>query len=501
MGYNTLGFYKHTIDVDKLTSNQYINKDNGQGLYVKKNLTLTDETFLKQWQKNLKPFNIYMDGFFQFDHLYLKYKTPILQYMKAHEDTHHIQTDINEIFLVRDIIEELPLPPSQQYDIVIHIRLDDFNGRPDFIECCYYIQLFETLNFQEKTICILCEPVKRESDALFLEEIKQWFRVRDIPFKCEANSLLIDFNIMKQCKTLICSMSTLAWTAAYLSNHIQKCYMPNYNFYEIPLRQHGFFKKPIENTSLYPVKTTSPILSKITPYIITLPEYPARLENLDGLITNLSLIGLETAINNGVNGKNISINAIDNKTTLTYENTTYTYNKTVRLNGIAMTRGEFGCAWSHLNLIKQLAQVDQAQADQAQADPSQAQAYYLILEDDVELVKPLDELYTLLHHLPVDTDLCHLAKSDWYPFKKTGQVNPYFYECEKDFFNKTTAYLISQKGAKKIMEYINHSINVPIDDLFNMIYRLTPDFRFYVPIDYFFKEQDNILSTIKDIDH
>ena len=488
MGYNTLGYYKHTINIDRLTSNQYINKDNGHGLYVKKNLTLTDETFLNQWQKNLKPFNIYMDGFFQFDHIYLKYKPQILQYMKTHEDTHHIQTDINEIYLVRDILEDLPLQPSQQYDIVIHIRLGDFNGRPDFIETCYYIQLFETLNFQEKTICILCEPVKRESDAYFISIIEQWFRDRGVPFKCETNDLLIDFNIMKQCKTLICSMSTLAWAAAYLSKHIQQCYMPNYNFFEEPLRRPFFFRKPIENTSLFPVKTTSPILSHIRTYIITLPEYASRLEKLDDLLINLSVMGLETVIYNGVNGKNINIS---NKTTLTYDNTTYNYDKTVRLNGIEMTRGEFGCAWSHLKLIKQLANTEASKAD----------AYYLMLEDDVELVKPLDELYALLHNLPADADLCHLAKSTWYPFKKTRQVNPYFYECEKDYFNKTTAYLISQKGAKKIMDYINHYINVPIDDLFNMIYRLTPDFRFYVPNDYFFKEQDNVLSTISDIDN
>lgn len=491
MGYNTLGYYKHTIDVDKLTSNQYINKDNGQGLYVKKNLTLTDETFFKQWQKNLKPFNIYMDGFFQFNHLYLKYKPQILQYMKEKQDTHRIQTDINEIYLVRDILEDLPLPPSQQYDIVIHIRLDDFNGRPDFIECCYYIQLFETLNFQEKTICILCEPVKRESDALYIAEIKQWFREKGLPFQSEANSLFIDFNIMKQCKTLICSMSTLAWSAAYLSNHIQRCYMPNYNFFEVPLRRGTFFRKPIENTSLYPVKTTSPILSQITPYIITLPEYPARLEKLDDLRINLSLIGLETVIYYGVNGKNINVSNtinIDNKTTLTYDNTTYTYDKTVRLNGLAMTRGEFGCAWSHLSLIKQLA--ESSKADQACS---------LIFEDDVELVKPLDELYALLQHVPADADLCHLARSTWYPFVTTKQVNAYFYECEKKYFNNGTAYLVTKKGARKIMDYVNHTINVPFDDMINMIYRLTPDFRLYVPSDYFFKQQENVLSTIKDI--
>jgi GR25 family glycosyltransferase involved in LPS biosynthesis len=118
----------------------------------------------------------------------------------------------------------------------------------------------------------------------------------------------------------------------------------------------------------------------------------------------------------------------------------------------------------------------------------------------VELVKPLEELYQLLQHLPADMDMCHLAKSDWYPFALTNQVNAYFAECAKLFFNKTTAYIVSKKGAQKILAYTPSSINVPIDDLYNMIYRLT-DFRFYVPLTYFFKEQDNISSSIKDIDH
>ena len=153
-----------------------------------------------------------------------------------------------------------------------------------------------------------------------------------------------------------------------------------------------------------------------------------------------------------------------------------------------MTLGEFGCAWSHLNLLRQLVNDDSADIE-----------YYLILEDDVELVKPLSELYELLNHIPEGTDICHLAKSDWYPFIKTEQINKYFYKCEKQFFNKTTAYIISKKGAQKVLDYTKNSINVPIDDLFNMIYRLTPDFNYYVPTSYFFKEQDNVLSTIIDI--
>ena len=176
---------------------------------------------------------------------------------------------------------------------------------------------------------------------------------------------------------------------------------------------------------------------------------------------------------------------------LVYQDTILTYNRTVRLYETPMTRGEFGCAWSHLNLFKQLVE-----------DKKEGSTYYLILEDDVELVKPLDELYELLQHIPSDMDLCHLAKSDWYPFIKTKPVNAYFYECQKHFFNRTTSYIVSKKGAEKLLTYHKGEINVPIDDLFNMTFRLTPDFRFYVPTsDYFFKEQDNISSIIQEINH
>ena len=49
--------------------------------------------------------------------------------------------------------------------------------------------------------------------------------------------------------------------------------------------------------------------------------------------------------------------------------------------------------------------------------------------------------------------------------------------------------------------YVDSQLSIPIDDIFNRIYRLTTDFRFYVPFDYFFKEQNNIESTIKDINN
>ena len=488
MGYNTLGYFKHTIE--NLTSNIYINKENGQGLYVKNTLTITDENFFSMFYKKLENFHVCMDDFFHFGYIYLKYKHQILNYIEEHKNEHFIQTDRNQRFLMRDIVNDMPL--EKHYDIAIHIRLGDFNGRLDFIELDYYLELFASLlpQMQDKTICIVYQGSQNATDAHYIERCLQWFRENDLPITIESNYLLVDFNIMKQAKILVCSMSTLAWTAAYLSKHIQQCYMPNYNFFG-----HGgqrdvmFFHKPIENTVLYNVKT-SPILM-IKPQIITLPEISNRLAKLDGLTHSLATIGLDTNVFYGVYGKDIKIyNAVSNDTGIkhiTWQDTSYFYDIRVRLNGQHMTKVELGCAWSHLNILRQLV-----------TEP--VGTYYLILEDDVELVKPLNELYDLLQHVPADADMCHLAKSDWYPFVLTQKINDYYYECEKQFFNKTTAYLISYKGAQKILEYIKNTINVPIDDLYNMIYRLTPDFRFYVPATYFFKEQDNVESTIRVID-
>jgi GR25 family glycosyltransferase involved in LPS biosynthesis len=489
-GFNTLGYLKHTIDCDSLTSNIYINQANGQGLYVKKTMIINDDNFFDLFYKKFKNLNVIVDGYFQFGHLYLKYKTPILNYLAKHQDTHFIQTDLRERYLMRDLLVDMLLPPDQKYDVVIHIRLGDFNGRVDYIELEYYLALFETINFKDQTVCLLYEETVRPADRDYIAACIDWFQTHNIPIRIETNSLLVDFNIMKQAKTLICSMSTLSWAAAYLSNHIKLCYMPNYNFFETTDRSSFFFHKPIENTRLYAVKSTPQITAQIKPYILTLPEYAERLSKLDDLNHKFARMGLDPTIYNGVHGKDIHIyEAAALETSIkhiTWQNTSYFYDTRVRLNGQPISRGEFGCAWSHLNLLRQL----------IEEEPSSNIDYYLILEDDVKLVKPVSELYQLLNHLPADADICNLAKSDWYPFIPTQQVNAFFYECEKRYFNKTTAYVVSKKGARKVIDYTNNSINVPIDDLFNMMYRLTPDFKYYIPETYFFKEQENITSSI-----
>ena len=57
---------------------------------------------------------------------------------------------------------------------------------------------------------------------------------------------------MREASVLVCSCSTLSWTAAILSNSLEKVYMPNYKNVH---GSHQTCKQPILNTELYEIKT------------------------------------------------------------------------------------------------------------------------------------------------------------------------------------------------------------------------------------------------------
>ena len=62
----------------------------------------------------------------------------------------------------------------------------------------------------------------------------------------EHNDTITDFYIMKEAELLICSKSTLSWCAAFFSDKIQKCYLPDYI-----TTANSTCKYPIDNTELY----------------------------------------------------------------------------------------------------------------------------------------------------------------------------------------------------------------------------------------------------------
>jgi GR25 family glycosyltransferase involved in LPS biosynthesis len=178
--------------------------------------------------------------------------------------------------------------------------------------------------------------------------------------------------------------------------------------------------------------------------ILTIKSSEERRPSVKKLVTNSAEFGMNHEVFYGVIGKQITVSGND----IIYEGQTMKYDRSVRLNKQKMSMGEFGCAWSHIKIYEKLL-----------ADPKHNN--YLILEDDAELVGDIN----ILHDLPSSFDVIHVAPSEWYPFVKTTKVNTSFFNIEKKFFNHTTAYVVSKRGAKKLLDIVNGHLNIPADDL------------------------------------
>jgi hypothetical protein len=201
--------------------------------------------------------NLLLEGYFQFD-IYLDDKKDIIDFIEKHKNEHQITSSsshgIKLFYMMNQIIDDIILNKSKIYDIVIHIRLGDFNSDLNRIDYEYLEKLFEKIDFSNKKVAILSEPLYFDIDKIYLQNMINWFNKNNIEINIETNDLITDFNIMKQTKELICCMSTFDWTAAYFSKNLEKCYMPNYNFDLKIINQT--FKHPIKNVIFYDVKST-----------------------------------------------------------------------------------------------------------------------------------------------------------------------------------------------------------------------------------------------------
>jgi hypothetical protein len=211
-------------------------------------MKINDNNYFKYYE-NCKINNLIMDGYFQFDKIYLENKKEIIYFIENNKNNHRIKTDRNEVFLIKDLIDNIELDPLKIYDIVIHLRLDDFIELDDFIDYRSIIRLLKEIGskngLKNNKIAIVIQKIYSKEDNEYLNNLLNWFKQNNIEVNVESNDLITDFNIMKQCKTLICSNSTLSWSAAYLSKNIELCYMPT------SISNEERFKKPIENTLFY----------------------------------------------------------------------------------------------------------------------------------------------------------------------------------------------------------------------------------------------------------
>ncbi len=215
--------------------------------------------FDKKSEYPLLPNSIHIafTGCYQHDPLYKKYKNEILKYIIKNKEEHYVITDgVNagdgnqEKFYLKDIIDT-PFNFNKFYDFVLHIRLGDKVDYGITLSIDAIKNLIKKLEISSNS-CIVINRPKNENENNFLNEIVEYIHnTKKVKIKIESNSIITDFHIMKNAKTLVCSVSTISWCAAYFSKRIKKCYMPDY---PKEINPYGKCKNPIDNTELYNYK-------------------------------------------------------------------------------------------------------------------------------------------------------------------------------------------------------------------------------------------------------
>lgn len=195
-------------------------------------------------------YNYLLNGFYQLQEI-LKYKIIIKQYFENHPE-HIIYNYPYEEIKINNLIK--PLEKPRIYDIILHLRLEDFIENNEYIHYKFILNLLDKVTpsfFSELTVAIVLNQPKSSFELEYLANIKNWFFKNNINIVIESNDIITDFHLMKNTKKLICSNSTICWCAAFLSDNLTTCYMPDYKIRND--RSHQTFKYPIKNTILYSI--------------------------------------------------------------------------------------------------------------------------------------------------------------------------------------------------------------------------------------------------------
>jgi FkbM family methyltransferase len=195
---------------------------------------------------NIDNMNYSFCGYYQHDMIFRKYKKDIINWILEHPNEllytdgnnatlnyyNYNQTSYNAI----DII----LNCNKYYDVVIHLRLEDFIHNKDVIHPTSLENIIKKIN--KDVYCFVVNEPKTDIERKYIEYFTKKYNII-----IESNDPIMDYQIMKNAKILVCSCSTLSWCSALMSEMVEIVYFPNYEITNI----HATFKKPIDNTILY----------------------------------------------------------------------------------------------------------------------------------------------------------------------------------------------------------------------------------------------------------
>jgi GR25 family glycosyltransferase involved in LPS biosynthesis len=218
----------------------------------------------------------------------------------------------------------------------------------------------------------------------------------------------------------------------------------------------------------------NPLHSPIARTMVVIVAVPAHVERNQWMEFQRALfsqMGLASRFSYGIDGSELVVWGTSDQTLklLKCGERESIYDTTRRINGDPMSPENLACSWSHLLVYEQLIE-----------DPTYDR--YLVLENDAELISP-QLLVELLEHLPENFDLAHLGTSEWYRFECVSAVNAHYWDIRKQYFNNAHAYVLSKKGARKLLAFADGTVSLPADDLLSNAFLMTSDFDVIVPLE------------------
>ena len=189
--------------------------------------------------------NYIFPDFYQTD-IYKKFRNQLINWFHFHlDDTLWHGDNKTTKYRIGDLLSELD--NDKKYNVVVHIRLEDFvtSGEKLIIHpesICKILEQIETDNF-----CFVSNQITTEFEKKYIDYFKNKYKNK-YKLIFESNDLVTDFKIMNNAKILICSLSTLCWSAGFLSKNIECVYFPKNRY---PGWTNQTFSTIIENTHIY----------------------------------------------------------------------------------------------------------------------------------------------------------------------------------------------------------------------------------------------------------
>jgi GR25 family glycosyltransferase involved in LPS biosynthesis len=204
-------------------------------------------------------------------------------------------------------------------------------------------------------------------------------------------------------------------------------------------------------------------------YVINLKHRNDRLNKMDKMLNSIGSKFSDYERFEAFNGKVITEEEKNNLLSLKSKRI---YNNPSRFKDVR-TLGAIGCYKSHVG-VWELAL-------------SRGEKEIIILEDDIKFKLDVNKLEEYIKTRPEDYDICYLDWYGLYGYESTKEYNSHWYENNGDEISYFSAYMISEKGMKKLLKGI-YPIELQIDCYADAYAIENKDFKRYLSKDIIFSQ-------------